>query len=138
MNEKTALELTRAGTDAQRVVCDAVTVDKDVHLYFQIHQLTKRKVGSAGRCERLDHVCAVFRCDSVRHHLEILTQGTLRASRDPTSKTETTFESPQRIASFSGRFAACGCPGARCCWFTHAATCLTVELPHPGLLARSP
>jgi hypothetical protein len=73
MNEETALELTWAGTDAQRVVCDAVTVDKDVHLYFQIHQLTKRKVGSARFCERLYQVRAALRCDGIRHYLEILT-----------------------------------------------------------------
>jgi hypothetical protein len=68
-----ALELTQAGADAQPVVRDSVAVDKDVYFYLQVHHLAERKVVSAWRCKRLDEMCAVLRCDGVRHQLEILT-----------------------------------------------------------------
>lgn len=49
MNEYITLEFTHAGADAQPVMCDTVAVGKDVHLYLQVHRLTERKVGPAGR-----------------------------------------------------------------------------------------
>ncbi len=41
MNEDLTLKITYAGADAQPVVCDTVAVCKDIHLHFQIHQVTE-------------------------------------------------------------------------------------------------